>query len=123
MTAGIITDGMKESMEKNAYMFIPKPFDLLQVRMLVKMILDESDFFSSRRRHSIGSRDWSSDVCSSDLFQFLLTRSSWESVWALAESFYGHGDAKEVALRYNPASSAVAAPSSSLPWFLIYAAF
>ena len=43
MTAGIITDGMKESIEKNAYMFIPKPFDLLQVRMLVKMILDESD--------------------------------------------------------------------------------
>ena len=43
MTAGIITDGMKESIEKNAYMFIPKPFDLLQVRMLVKMILEESD--------------------------------------------------------------------------------
>ena len=43
MTAGIITDGMKENIEKNAYMFIPKPFDLLQVRMLVKMILEESD--------------------------------------------------------------------------------
>src|SRR5256884_235906 len=25
-------------------------------------------FFSSRRRHTRGSRDWSSDVCSSDLF-------------------------------------------------------
>src|SRR2546422_7674878 len=25
-------------------------------------------FFSSRRRHTICSRDWSSDVCSSDLF-------------------------------------------------------
>src|SRR5690606_39963472 len=25
-------------------------------------------FFSSRRRHTIFSRDWSSDVCSSDLF-------------------------------------------------------
>src|SRR5215208_8360782 len=24
-------------------------------------------FFSSRRRHTIGPRDWSSDVCSSDL--------------------------------------------------------
>lgn len=43
MTAGIITDGMKESIEQNAYMFIPKPFDLLQVRMLVKMILEESN--------------------------------------------------------------------------------
>src|SRR5699024_11742276 len=25
-------------------------------------------FFSSRRRHTIANRDWSSDVCSSDLF-------------------------------------------------------
>src|SRR5438067_5191480 len=25
-------------------------------------------FFSSRRRHTISKRDWSSDVCSSDLF-------------------------------------------------------
>src|SRR3989449_11387915 len=28
-------------------------------------------FFSSRRRHTRCSRDWSSDVCSSDLSQFL----------------------------------------------------
>src|SRR5690606_39755164 len=28
-------------------------------------------FFSSRRRHTRFSRDWSSDVCSSDLFAFL----------------------------------------------------
>src|SRR5690606_40717413 len=27
-------------------------------------------FFSSRRRHTRFSRDWSSDVCSSDLLQF-----------------------------------------------------
>src|SRR5690606_39827904 len=27
-------------------------------------------FFSSRRRHTRFSRDWSSDVCSSDLFEF-----------------------------------------------------
>src|SRR2546429_6394119 len=29
-------------------------------------------FFSSRRRHTRCSRDWSSDVCSSDLMRFLL---------------------------------------------------
>src|SRR2546429_1369293 len=28
-------------------------------------------FFSSRRRHTRCSRDWSSDVCSSDLLHFL----------------------------------------------------
>src|SRR2546421_8219403 len=27
-------------------------------------------FFSSRRRHTISDRDWSSDVCSSDLYFF-----------------------------------------------------
>src|SRR3989449_4678210 len=30
-------------------------------------------FFSSRRRHTRCSRDWSSDVCSSDLVQFAAT--------------------------------------------------
>src|SRR5690606_40287682 len=29
---------------------------------------------SSRRRHTRFSRDWSSDVCSSDLIQFIVTR-------------------------------------------------
>src|SRR5207302_5910857 len=31
-------------------------------------------FFSSRRRHTRFSRDWSSDVCSSDLLQQLIMR-------------------------------------------------
>src|SRR5690606_26959867 len=30
-------------------------------------------FFSSRRRHTRFSRDWSSDVCSSDLHRYLVT--------------------------------------------------
>src|SRR5699024_12110330 len=33
-----------------------------------------SFFFSSRRRHTSSKRDWSSDVCSSDLFVGLLGR-------------------------------------------------
>jgi len=43
MTAGIITDVMKENIEKNAYMFITKPFDLLQVKMLAKRIIEETE--------------------------------------------------------------------------------
>src|SRR5690606_39595781 len=40
-------------------------------------------FFSSRRRHTRFSRDWSSDVCSSDLVvkigtNILTARASWE---------------------------------------------
>src|SRR5690349_16759154 len=31
-------------------------------------------FFSSRRRHTRSLRDWSSDVCSSDLFGWLASR-------------------------------------------------
>src|SRR2546429_4944336 len=41
--------------------------------MLITLSADASEaacfFFSSRRRHTRCSRDWSSDVCSSDLFQ------------------------------------------------------
>src|SRR2546422_6024099 len=36
--------------------------------MLVSLISRCTFFFSSRRRHTRCSRDWSSDVCSSDLF-------------------------------------------------------
>ena len=43
MTAGIINNSMKETIEKNAYMFITKPFDLLQVKMLAKRIIEEPE--------------------------------------------------------------------------------
>src|SRR3989449_10455662 len=36
-------------------------------------------FFSSRRRHTRCSRDWSSDVCSSDLHHFVSATSSYRS--------------------------------------------
>src|SRR2546429_2621872 len=37
-------------------------------------------FFSSRRRHTRCSRDWSSDVCSSDLYRCRLTAFR-DSLW------------------------------------------
>src|SRR5690606_39958848 len=40
-------------------------------------------FFSSRRRHTRFSRDWSSDVCSSDLFRKLVWI-GWRSEKALS---------------------------------------
>src|SRR5690606_39321635 len=40
--------------------------------------LHASFFFSSRRRHTRFSRDWSSDVCSSDLISTRHHRSRWE---------------------------------------------
>src|SRR5207253_4666428 len=43
---------------------LPMMFILWMVAMIVVIIF----FFSSRRRHTRWPRDWSSDVCSSDLF-------------------------------------------------------
>lgn len=43
MSAGIISNAMKESIEKNAYLFVPKPFDLLQIKMLAKRIVEEPE--------------------------------------------------------------------------------
>src|SRR6266536_6641571 len=48
--------------------FIPK----LRLILILNSFLGSSDslvffFFSSRRRHTRSTRDWSSDVCSSDL--------------------------------------------------------
>src|SRR5206468_7479323 len=46
-------------------------------------------FFSSRRRHTRSDRDWSSDVCSSDL-QLLFREHSLSAAGVVVAS-YGHG--------------------------------
>lgn len=42
MTAGVVTTAMQEIIEKHAHMFLTKPFDLLQVRMLMKSVFAEA---------------------------------------------------------------------------------
>jgi len=42
MTAGVVTSSMQETIERDAYMFITKPFDILQIKMLTRRILEES---------------------------------------------------------------------------------
>src|SRR5690349_22119567 len=57
-------------------------------------------FFSSRRRHTRSLRDWSSDVCSSDLF--VRAKKEGEGRWRLSkdkENFQ-----KVYLLNYTPAS-------------------
>src|SRR2546429_6325832 len=44
-------------------------------------------FFSSRRRHTRCSRDWSSDVCSSDLVRVNFFRGSFDSLNDPAAAF------------------------------------
>src|SRR5437868_11699887 len=39
----------------------------MSFRLFYVVVCDLSFFFSSRRRHTRSKRDWSSDVCSSDL--------------------------------------------------------
>jgi DNA-binding NtrC family response regulator len=42
MTAGDVTDNMQQVIEKYAYMFLTKPFDLIQLRLLTKSIPEEA---------------------------------------------------------------------------------
>lgn len=48
-----------------------------------------------------------------------LTRSSWETIWALAEGYTGFGLIAPLAMRTDPASAALQAHTSTLPWLLI----
>src|SRR5690606_40351332 len=58
-------------------------------------------FFSSRRRHTRFSRDWSSDVCSSDLLRVAVTDSA------------GSQDSAEVAVSSVGISTTASPPSQS----------
>ena len=50
ITAGVITSEEQENIERNAYLFITKPFDLLHVKMLTRRILEENS-----QRHILSS--------------------------------------------------------------------
>src|SRR5205085_7338771 len=50
-------------------------------------------FFSSRRRHTRFDCDWSSDVCSSDLFQEFFVREHWQPD-VRSVSYSGAGEAR-----------------------------
>src|SRR5207249_9655371 len=62
-------------------------------------------FFSSRRRHTRSKRDWSSDVCSSDLQQHQQDVDQWRDVDVGAEPLaaaggpHRHGSALSLLLR------------------------
>src|SRR5206468_9735871 len=43
---------------------------VIVLSIFIYFIISFFFFFSSRRRHTRSDRDWSSDVCSSDLFEF-----------------------------------------------------
>src|SRR2546429_1933104 len=64
-------------------------------------------FFSGRRRHTRGSRDWSSDVCSSDLYATMRAKAREAAEW-LAQgpmtdtNVQGIRDDLQTALDINP---------------------
>src|SRR3989442_3398419 len=73
-------------------------------------------FFSSRRRHTRCGRDWSSDVCSSDLAQ--CTDTPWTGLlfWSVAITRYGYGRvASTVSVWPSPEAAGVLA-SWVAPW-------
>src|SRR5690606_39944868 len=57
------------------------------VRGPLRLSLSAVFFFSSRRRHTRFSRDWSSDVCSSDLVNRLDALVGWWNAQSLARQF------------------------------------
>src|SRR5690625_7100505 len=99
--------------------------------ILIKLIF----FFSSRRRHTRWPRDWSSDVCSSDLgrtpacddgpvrsgiiFRAAASRGyavgSWVIAGALLVAFLSHGGLAEV-IRYGALPLALAVAGWALFW-------
>src|SRR5258707_13643892 len=62
-------------------------------------------FFSSRRRHTIYWRDWSSDVCSSDLQE--LNKKSAELARAAADEFHTAAKPRFVAGSMGPTTKAI----------------
>src|SRR5690606_41139433 len=58
-------------------------------------------FFSSRRRHTIFSRDWSSDVCSSDLERKRATAAGFGLLWL------AYAQAQILITAHNPALVAI----------------
>src|SRR5207245_8773282 len=71
--------------------------------------------FSSRRRHTSCYRDWSSDVCSSDLRSVSALRSIWPAVTSKSSAFktraLGAADVVEIAVnKRRRAASRIALP-------------
>src|SRR5690349_23910033 len=69
-------------MQKQVKYTLPYPFLLL----LIPLFYLQCFFFSSRRRHTRSLRDWSSDVCSSDLLDNAVksTNVPWSQMWQWA---------------------------------------
>src|SRR2546429_3727596 len=106
----------------------------------VKIVcVDINFFFSSRRRHTRCSRDWSSDVCSSDLV-FLMADSSildgnrWPhwgqfcglSTPARVDLRGGSPERLEPACGCNSSARSINSYDTAgliLPWFILYRAF
>src|SRR5690606_39799845 len=63
-------------------------------------------FFSSRRRHTRFSRDWSSDVCSSDLEELMLRFSTYVRLVKLTLKAPDQ-DIVNIGFRYSPEASRV----------------
>src|SRR5690606_41198499 len=77
-------------------------------------------FFSSRRRHTRFSRDWSSDVCSSDLDGIALSADG-KTIYATAQDMGEHplfavdvasGEATRVVAEGSIGSFSIAGPSN-----------
>src|SRR6266508_4919470 len=85
-------------------------------------------FFSSRRRHTRWPRDWSSDVCSSDLDlraragKLASSTTGTSRVWALTLVLAAVGVVL-AAIEWPAGRPADSPPGISVPWWLLAAIF
>src|SRR5207253_8546576 len=64
-----------------------------------RRVIKKGCFFSSRRRHTRWPRDWSSDVCSSDLYKCLISHAglvNLETQWGTSDSIYHRSEERRV---------------------------
>src|SRR5699024_11757632 len=72
-------------------------------------------YFSSRRRHTRSKRDWSSDVCSSDLIQKLLNKAKSEELLHEQDEVYARNQMMSLLNKTSFSSDSEAETRNSIP--------
>jgi len=69
MTSAAITDDMKKTIEEGASLFIPKPFDFLEIKAVIKQVLGENAEGIMEERRQFGRKPFKKTIrCSVNVF-------------------------------------------------------
>ncbi|MEK7308273.1 MAG: response regulator [Nitrospirota bacterium] len=69
MTSAAITDDMKKTIEEGASLFIPKPFDFIEIKAVIKQVLGEDAEGIMEERRQFGRKPFKKTIrCSVNVF-------------------------------------------------------